>query len=175
MWNSASGSDKSSKRQESCSFPWKRRGLCWAGWSAPPGQSVGSTRSESGGNGARVLRSVTAVTTVGRFEEFLQRKWSSEKRFGLEGCESLIPALKTIIDRSSQCGVESVILGMPHRYRQTHLVSSNAHKETFYSLAVHQAEACRRNLMDFSYTLKKSMNFFMFCHETTVVHYMTCA
>ena len=52
-----------------------------------------------------------------RFEEFLQRKWSSEKRFGLEGCESLIPALKTIIDKSSQSGVESVIMGMPHRYR----------------------------------------------------------
>ncbi|KAG7277827.1 hypothetical protein CRUP_026128 [Coryphaenoides rupestris] len=33
-----------------------------------------------------------------QFEEFLQRKWSSEKRFGLEGCESLIPALKTLID-----------------------------------------------------------------------------
>ncbi|KAK7895456.1 hypothetical protein WMY93_020781 [Mugilogobius chulae] len=52
-----------------------------------------------------------------RFEEFLQRKWSSEKRFGLEGCESLIPALKTIIDVSSQSGVESVIMGMPHRGR----------------------------------------------------------
>nr|XP_033502855.1 2-oxoglutarate dehydrogenase, mitochondrial isoform X1 [Epinephelus lanceolatus] len=52
-----------------------------------------------------------------RFEEFLQRKWSSEKRFGLEGCESLIPALKTIIDKSSQSGVESVIMGMPHRGR----------------------------------------------------------
>ncbi|KAM9307271.1 2-oxoglutarate dehydrogenase complex component E1 isoform 2-T2 [Pholidichthys leucotaenia] len=52
-----------------------------------------------------------------RFEEFLQRKWSSEKRFGLEGCESLIPALKTIIDTSSQSGVESVIMGMPHRGR----------------------------------------------------------
>ncbi|KAA8579206.1 hypothetical protein FQN60_000028, partial [Etheostoma spectabile] len=52
-----------------------------------------------------------------RFEEFLQRKWSSEKRFGLEGCESLVPALKAIIDRSSQRGVESVIMGMPHRGR----------------------------------------------------------
>lgn len=51
-----------------------------------------------------------------RFEEFLQRKWSSEKRFGLEGCESLIPALKTIIDVSSKNGVESVIMGMSHRY-----------------------------------------------------------
>ena len=51
-----------------------------------------------------------------RFEEFLQRKWSSEKRFGLEGCEVLIPALKTIIDMSSANGVDYVIMGMPHRY-----------------------------------------------------------
>ncbi|XP_069022428.1 2-oxoglutarate dehydrogenase complex component E1 [Embiotoca jacksoni] len=59
---------------------------------------------------ARMIRST-------RFEEFLQRKWSSEKRFGLEGCESLIPALKTIIDKSSLSGVESVIMGMSHRGR----------------------------------------------------------
>uniref|UniRef100_A0A3B3REN7 2-oxoglutarate dehydrogenase complex component E1 n=1 Tax=Paramormyrops kingsleyae TaxID=1676925 RepID=A0A3B3REN7_9TELE len=59
---------------------------------------------------ARMVRST-------RFEEFLQRKWSSEKRFGLEGCESLIPALKTIIDKSSEKGVEYVIMGMPHRGR----------------------------------------------------------
>ncbi|XP_048098662.1 2-oxoglutarate dehydrogenase, mitochondrial isoform X2 [Alosa alosa] len=59
---------------------------------------------------ARMIRST-------RFEEFLQRKWSSEKRFGLEGCESLIPALKTIIDMSSEKGVENVIMGMPHRGR----------------------------------------------------------
>lgn len=50
-----------------------------------------------------------------RFEEFLQKKWSAEKRFGLEGCESLIPALKTIIDKSSERGVENVVMGMPHR------------------------------------------------------------
>lgn len=50
-----------------------------------------------------------------RFEDFLARKWSSEKRFGLEGCEVLIPALKSIIDESSAAGVDSVIMGMPHR------------------------------------------------------------
>uniref|UniRef100_A0A8C3VEX0 2-oxoglutarate dehydrogenase complex component E1 n=1 Tax=Catharus ustulatus TaxID=91951 RepID=A0A8C3VEX0_CATUS len=49
--------------------------------------------------------------------EFLHRKWSSEKRFGLEGCEVLIPALKTIIDKSSEKGVDYVIMGMPHRGR----------------------------------------------------------
>lgn len=59
---------------------------------------------------ARLVRST-------RFEEFLQRKWSSEKRFGLEGCEVLIPALKTMIDRSSGNGVDYVIMGMPHRGR----------------------------------------------------------
>ncbi|KAJ8263575.1 hypothetical protein COCON_G00160320 [Conger conger] len=59
---------------------------------------------------ARMVRST-------RFEEFLQRKWSSEKRFGLEGCEALIPALKTIIDKSSENGVENVVMGMPHRGR----------------------------------------------------------
>uniref|UniRef100_A0A7N5ZZE5 2-oxoglutarate dehydrogenase complex component E1 n=1 Tax=Anabas testudineus TaxID=64144 RepID=A0A7N5ZZE5_ANATE len=63
------------------------------------------------------IRQKFETPEVMKFEEFLQRKWSSEKRFGLEGCESLIPALKTIIDKSSQSGVESVILGMPHRGR----------------------------------------------------------
>ncbi|XP_071371397.1 2-oxoglutarate dehydrogenase-like, mitochondrial isoform X2 [Centroberyx affinis] len=59
---------------------------------------------------ARLVRST-------RFEDFLARKWSSEKRFGLEGCEVLIPALKTIIDKSSAAGIDSVIMGMPHRGR----------------------------------------------------------
>jgi len=52
-----------------------------------------------------------------RFEAFLAKKWSSEKRFGVEGCEVLIPAMKTIIDKSSELGVESIIMGMPHRGR----------------------------------------------------------
>ena len=45
------------------------------------------------------------------FESFLARKWSSEKRFGLEGGEVLIPAMKHIIDVSSAMGVESFVMG----------------------------------------------------------------
>lgn len=71
--------------------------------------------SGGGVDAAEVQCETAAPPLVPRFEEFLQRKWSSEKRFGLEGCESLIPALKTIIDISSRNGVESVIMGMPHR------------------------------------------------------------
>ncbi|XP_019894314.2 2-oxoglutarate dehydrogenase-like, mitochondrial [Musca domestica] len=51
------------------------------------------------------------------FENFLAKKWPSEKRFGLEGCEVLIPCLKEVIDRSSALGVESFIIGLAHRGR----------------------------------------------------------
>ncbi|ESO98046.1 hypothetical protein LOTGIDRAFT_174449 [Lottia gigantea] len=52
-----------------------------------------------------------------RFESFLAKKWSSEKRFGLEGCEVLIPAMKTIIDECCENGVDYFAIGMPHRGR----------------------------------------------------------
>ncbi|KAK6029225.1 putative oxoglutarate dehydrogenase, E1 component [Ostertagia ostertagi] len=52
-----------------------------------------------------------------KFEEFLAKKWPSEKRFGLEGCEVLIPAVKQVIDTSSSLGVDSIVIGMPHRGR----------------------------------------------------------
>ena len=51
-----------------------------------------------------------------RFEDYLKKKWSSEKRFGLEGCEVLIPAMKMVIDTAAGKGVDTVIMGMPHRF-----------------------------------------------------------
>ncbi|XP_973425.2 2-oxoglutarate dehydrogenase complex component E1 isoform X2 [Tribolium castaneum] len=57
------------------------------------------------------------LTRATGFESFLARKWSSEKRFGLEGCEILIPAMKQVIDKSTEFGVESIVMGMPHRGR----------------------------------------------------------
>lgn len=62
-------------------------------------------------------RTLKRLIRATRFEEFLAKKWSSEKRFGLEGCEVLIPAMKSIIDESSALGVDTVIMGMPHRGR----------------------------------------------------------
>ena len=49
------------------------------------------------------------------FETFLATKFSAAKRFGLEGCETLIPGMKAVIDSSAEAGVESICLGMPHR------------------------------------------------------------
>merc|ERR1719450_119830 len=51
------------------------------------------------------------------FEAFLAKKWTAEKRFGLEGVEMLIPCMKQVIDKSTELGVECVVMGMPHRGR----------------------------------------------------------
>lgn len=51
------------------------------------------------------------------FEDFLDIKFNSSKRFSLEGCESLIPGLKALIDTACDLGVEKVVMGMPHRGR----------------------------------------------------------
>lgn len=49
------------------------------------------------------------------FESFLANKFAAAKRFGLEGCETLVPGMKALIDRSTDLGVESIVMGMPHR------------------------------------------------------------
>ncbi|MDX2265103.1 MAG: 2-oxoglutarate dehydrogenase E1 component [Hyphomicrobiales bacterium] len=51
------------------------------------------------------------------FERFLDKKYTGTKRFGLEGGESMIPALEQIIKRGGQLGIRDIVLGMPHRGR----------------------------------------------------------
>ncbi|MEE9454485.1 MAG: 2-oxoglutarate dehydrogenase E1 component [Paracoccaceae bacterium] len=51
------------------------------------------------------------------FEKFLHVKYMGTKRFGLDGGESLIPALEQIVKRGGQLGVKEVVIGMPHRGR----------------------------------------------------------
>lgn len=51
------------------------------------------------------------------FESFLATKYPNDKRFGLEGCEALVPGMKALIDRSVDYGVKDIIIGMPHRGR----------------------------------------------------------
>ena len=51
------------------------------------------------------------------FEKFLHIKFVGTKRFGLDGGESLIPALEQIIKRGGQLGIKEVKIGMSHRGR----------------------------------------------------------
>ncbi|OEU22422.1 2-oxoglutarate dehydrogenase complex protein [Fragilariopsis cylindrus CCMP1102] len=51
------------------------------------------------------------------FENFMAFKFNTTKRFGLDGGEAVIPGLKDAIDRASELGANSFVLGMPHRGR----------------------------------------------------------
>ncbi|KAK5943968.1 2-oxoglutarate dehydrogenase E1 component [Knufia obscura] len=51
------------------------------------------------------------------FESFLATKYPNDKRFGLEGCETLVPGMKAMIDRSVDYGIKDIVIGMPHRGR----------------------------------------------------------
>jgi 2-oxoglutarate dehydrogenase E1 component len=67
------------------------------------------------GEGKRaILERLTAAET---FERFLDKKYTGTKRFGLDGGESMIPALEQILKRGGQLGLEEVVIGMPHRGR----------------------------------------------------------
>ena len=68
------------------------------------------------------------------FEKFLDLKYTGTKRFGLDGCESLIPALEQIIKRGGNSGVKEIVLGMAHRGRLNVLtqVMGKPHRALFH-------------------------------------------
>ena len=51
------------------------------------------------------------------FEKFCDLKFTGTKRFGLDGSESMIPALEQIIKRGGALGVQEIVIGMAHRGR----------------------------------------------------------
>ncbi|XP_012284760.1 2-oxoglutarate dehydrogenase, mitochondrial [Orussus abietinus] len=57
------------------------------------------------------------------FETFMAKKYVTDKRFGLEGCESFITAIHECLESSAEKGVESAVIGMAHRGRLNTLVN----------------------------------------------------
>jgi len=57
------------------------------------------------------------------FESFLHKSYVGQKRFSLEGNESLIPALDTLIEGAADMGVKEFVMGMAHRGRLNTLVN----------------------------------------------------
>ncbi|ONM50694.1 alpha-ketoglutarate decarboxylase [Nocardia donostiensis] len=51
------------------------------------------------------------------FETFLQTKYVGQKRFSLEGAESVIPMMDAVIDQCAEHSLDEVVIGMPHRGR----------------------------------------------------------
>lgn len=61
-----------------------------------------------------LYRDLYAATSV---EQKLARTFPSVKRFGLEGCDSLIPGLRALVNEAADLGVRTINIGMPHRGR----------------------------------------------------------
>ena len=66
------------------------------------------------------------------FEQFLQKKFVGQKRFSIEGAESLIPALDALIENGSALGLKEFIVGMAHRGRLN--VLANIFNKTYESI-----------------------------------------
>src|SRR5438067_6445 len=68
------------------------------------------------------------------FEKFCDLKFTGTKRFGLEGAESMIPALEQIIKRGGALGLKQIVIGMAHRGRLNVLaqVMGKPHRAIFH-------------------------------------------
>jgi 2-oxoglutarate dehydrogenase E1 component len=63
------------------------------------------------------LRILARLTAAEAFEHFQRANYPRHKQFSLEGSESLVALLGTVVEKAAQHGVEDLVLGMPHRGR----------------------------------------------------------
>ena len=66
---------------------------------------------------AEQLRILSRLNSAEAFEAFLQTKYIGQKRFSLEGGESVIPLLDAVLSSAADAGLDEVCIGMPHRGR----------------------------------------------------------
>jgi 2-oxoglutarate dehydrogenase E1 component len=94
------------------------------------------------------------------FEKFLAVKFVGTKRFGIDGGESLIPALEQIIKRGGQFGVKEIKIGMPHRGRLNVLANllQKSYKRMFNEFAGEFASSSKDSTGDVKYHLGASSN-----------------
>ena len=65
-----------------------------------------------------------------QFEQFLHKKYLGQKRFSLEGCETVIPMLDQLVDGAGARGVQDIYMGMAHRGRLNVLSNILGNPET---------------------------------------------
>jgi 2-oxoglutarate dehydrogenase E1 component len=92
------------------------------------------------------------------FERFLHNKYVGQKRFSLEGAESLIPMLDAILDRAADARMDSVVIGMPHRGRLNVLANTvgKSYAEIFHEFEGHLDPALAQGSGDVKYHLGAS-------------------
>ena len=87
-------------------------------------QQLESTRSRAQLDAAQKKRILERLTAAEGLEQFLHTKYVGQKRFSLEGGESFIVAMDTLIAAASASGVREAVIGMAHRGRLNVLVNT---------------------------------------------------
>ena len=88
------------------------------------------------------LRILRKLNSAEAFESFLQTKYVGQKRFSLEGGESVIPLLDAVISAAAEEGLDEVCIGMPHRGRLNVLanIAGKSHGQIFQEFEGHYAD-----------------------------------
>ncbi len=109
-------------------------------------------------NGKKAI--LNTIIKAEGFEKFLAKKFIGTKRFGLDGGESLVPALEQIIKRGGQLGVKEIKIGMPHRGRLNVLanVLQKSYKRIFNEFAGELDSKSEDSAGDVKYHLGASSN-----------------
>lgn len=91
------------------------------------------TRNLSDFSKEQKLRILGKLNEAVVFEDFLAKKYVGEKRFSVEGAETVIPAMDEIIEAGAELGVQEYVIGMAHRGRLNILVNilRKPHAEVF--------------------------------------------
>ena len=118
------------------------------------------------------LRILRKLNSAEAFESFLQTKYVGQKRFSLEGGESLIPLLDAILDSSAKSGLEEVCIGMPHRGRLNVLanIGGKSYGQIFQEFEGHYAENSVQGTGDVKYHLGTAGVFKADSGETTKIY-----
>ena len=103
----------------------------------------------------RVLRKLNSAES---FESFLHTKFVGQKRFSLEGGESVIPLLDAVVSAAAERGLDGVCIGMPHRGRLNVLanVAGKSAGQIFQEFQGHYAENQVQGSGDVKYHLGTS-------------------
>jgi len=103
----------------------------------------------------RVLRKLNSAES---FESFLHTKFVGQKRFSLEGGESVIPLLDAVVSAAADSGLDEVCIGMPHRGRLNVLanVAGKSAGQIFQEFQGHYAENQVQGSGDVKYHLGTS-------------------
>lgn len=80
------------------------------------------------------LQILQYLTQTELLETFLHTKYTGQKRFSLEGCETLIPLLCSVIDEGTALGLKEVVIGSSHRGRLNLLANilGKSYQDIFY-------------------------------------------